>query len=187
MGFAGKVWRLLVGIKDGLVLILMLLFFSALFAILTARPSPGAVREGALVMDLSGIIVEERSEVDPFAALLSQQAPVGEFQSRDLVRALDAAATDERIEAVVLDLEGFLGAGQVHLTEVGAALDRVRANHHSSTPDQPSCSVQPADRTPVQDRPGQDQTRLPGPVRVVGGQVRGRSHRAANPPKPAPQ
>ena len=127
MGFAGKVWRLLVGIKDGLVLIFMLLFFSALFAVLTARPSPGAVREGALVMDLSGIIVEERSKVDPFAALLSQQAPIGEFQARDLVRALDAAAADKRIEAVVLDLEGFLGAGQVHLTEVGAALDRVRA------------------------------------------------------------
>ena len=127
MAFAGKVWRLLVGIKDGLVLIFMLLFFSALFAVLTARPSPGAVREGALVMDLSGIIVEERSKVDPFAALLSQQAPIGEFQARDLVRALDAAAADKRIEAVVLDLEGFLGAGQVHLTEVGAALDRVRA------------------------------------------------------------
>ena len=28
MAFAGKVWRLLVGIKDGLVLIFMLLFFS---------------------------------------------------------------------------------------------------------------------------------------------------------------
>ena len=29
MQFAGKVWRLLVGIKDGLVLVFMLLFFSA--------------------------------------------------------------------------------------------------------------------------------------------------------------
>ena len=35
MQFAGKVWRLLVGIKDGLVLLFMLLFFSALFAVLT--------------------------------------------------------------------------------------------------------------------------------------------------------
>jgi len=44
MQFAGKVWRLLVGIKDGLVLLFMLLFFSALFAVLTARPSPAARR-----------------------------------------------------------------------------------------------------------------------------------------------
>ena len=127
MHFAGKVWRLLVGIKDGLVLLFMLLFFGLLFAILTARPSPAQVREGALLLELDGVIVEERTPVDPFAALLSGTAPVGEFQSRDLVRAIDAAATDKRITAVVLDLDGFLGAGQVHLAEVGEALDRVRA------------------------------------------------------------
>ena len=127
MRFAGKVWRLLVGIKDGLVLLFMLLFFAALFAILTARPSPAQVRDGALLLELDGVIVEERTPVDPFAALLSGSAPVGEYQARDLVRAIDAAAGDERIEAVVLDLDRFMGAGQVHLAEVGAALDRVRA------------------------------------------------------------
>ena len=74
MGFAGKVWKFLVGVKDALVLVFMLLFFAALFAILTARPSPAAVRDGALVLDLDGVIVEERSEVDPIAALLA--APV---------------------------------------------------------------------------------------------------------------
>ena len=127
MRFAGKVWRLLVGIKDGLVLLFMLLFFGLLFAVLTARPSPAQVRDGALLLELDGVIVEESTPVDPFAALLSGSAPVGEYQARDLVRAIDAAADDERIEAVVLDLDSFLGAGQVHLAEVGAALDRVRA------------------------------------------------------------
>ncbi|EDL48171.1 signal peptide peptidase SppA [Erythrobacter sp. SD-21] len=127
MHFAGKVWRLLVGIKDGLVLLFMLLFFAALFAILTARPSPAQVREGALLLELDGVIVEERTPIDPFAALLSGSAPVGEYQARDLVRAINAAASDERITAVVLDLDRFMGAGQVHLAEVGAALDRVRA------------------------------------------------------------
>ena len=127
MRFAGKVWRLLVGIKDGLVLLFMLLFFGLLFAILTARPSPAQVRDGALLLELDGVIVEERTPVDPFAALLAGSAPVGEYQSRDLVRAIDAAASDERIGAVVLDLDRFMGAGQVHLAEVGEALDRVRA------------------------------------------------------------
>ncbi|MBY6127875.1 signal peptide peptidase SppA [Qipengyuania aquimaris] len=126
MGFAGKVWRLLVGIKDGLVLLFMLLFFWALFAVLTARPSPAQVREGALLIELDGVVVEERTPIDPFEALLSQTAPIGEFQSRDLVRAIDKAAEDDRITAVVLDLDGFLGAGQVHLNDIGEALDRVR-------------------------------------------------------------
>lgn len=126
MSFAGKVWKILVGIKDGLVLAFMLLFFVGLFAILSARPNPGQVRDGALLIDLQGVIVEEKTALDPFEALLSSSAPVGETRARDIVRALDAAAKDDRIKAVVIDLTTFLGGGQVHLTEIGAAMDRVR-------------------------------------------------------------
>lgn len=112
---------------DGLSLVFLLLFFWALFAIMTARPSPAQVREGALLIQLDGVIVEEKSEVDPLAALLTGQEPMGEYQVRDLVHALNEAATDDRIKAVVIDMSEFLGAGQVHLQSVGAALDRVRA------------------------------------------------------------
>ncbi len=126
MSFVGKVWKILVGIKDGLVLLFMLLFFVALFGILSARPNPGQVRDGALLIDLSGTIVEEKSALDPIEALLSRSAPVGETRARDVVRALDAAATDARIKAVVIDMTTFLGGGQVHLKDVGEAMDRVR-------------------------------------------------------------
>ena len=126
MGFAGKVWRLLVGIKDGLALLFLLLFFLALYAILSARPNAAEVREGALLLDLDGYLVEEAQRVDPIEVLLMGSAPVREYETRDLVRAIDTAAGDERIEAVVLDLSGFLGGGQVHLQDVASALDRVR-------------------------------------------------------------
>ncbi|WP_324261420.1 signal peptide peptidase SppA [Altererythrobacter sp. H2] len=126
MGFAGKVWRLLVGIKDGLSLIFLLLFFMLLYTILTARPSPSQVREGALLMQLDGVIVEEQTPIDPFAALLSGAAPVTEYPARELVRAIDAAAEDDRIKAIVLDLTNFTGGGQVHLQEVGEALEKAR-------------------------------------------------------------
>lgn len=127
MGFAGKVWRLLVGIKDGLSLVFLLLFFMALYAILTARPSPAQVREGALLLQLDGVVVEEKAPIDPLGVLLSGEPPIGEYQSRDLVRAIDEAAEDDRIKAIVLDLTSFLGGGQVHLQDIGAALDRARA------------------------------------------------------------
>jgi len=127
MSFAGKVWRLLVGIKDGMSLVFLLLFFMALYAILTARPSPAEVREGALLLELDGVIVEEKSAIDPFAVLLSGQPPIAEFQARDLVHAIDEAATDDRVKAIVLDLSSFLGGGQVHLQTIGEALDRARA------------------------------------------------------------
>lgn len=126
MSFVGKVWKILVGIKDGLVLLFMLLFFVALFGVLSARPNAGQVRDGALLIDLAGIIVEEKSTLDPFAALLAREAPLVETRARDVVRALDAATTDARIKAVVLDMTTFLGGGQVHLKEIAEAMDRVR-------------------------------------------------------------
>ena len=127
MEFAKNVWKLLVGIKDGLSLLFLLLFFALLFAILTARPNPASVKDGALLLDLDGFIVEEKSPIDPFSVLLSGEAPTGEHDVQDLVHALDTAAEDDRVKAVVLDMRTFLGAGAVHLREVGAALDRVRA------------------------------------------------------------
>ena len=126
MGFAGKVWRVLVGVKDGLALLFLLLFFMALYALLTARPSPAQVREGALLLQLDGIVVEEATPADPFAALLSGAAPTAEYQARDLIRAIDAAADDERIKAIVLDLTYFAGGGQVHLQDIGTALEQAR-------------------------------------------------------------
>ncbi|HTN13369.1 MAG TPA: signal peptide peptidase SppA [Sphingomonadaceae bacterium] len=126
MSFAGKVWRLLVGIKDGLSLVFLLLFFSALFAILSSRPSPGVVREGALLLRLDGSVVEEASRLDPIQALLNQELPATQYQARDLIAAIDTAATDKRIKAVVLDLSTFTGGGHIHMQEIGAALDRVR-------------------------------------------------------------
>jgi protease IV len=127
MVFARKVWKLLVGIKDGLALLFLLLFFMLLYALLTLRPGPGAVREGALLLELDGVIVEEPAVIDPLGSLISMSAPTTEYRARDLVRAIETAATDERIKVVVLDLSQFLGGGLVNLQEVGDALDKVRA------------------------------------------------------------
>jgi protease IV len=127
MSFAGKVWRLLVGIKDALALIFLLLFFTGLFLLLNSRPNPGVVREGALLLDLDGSVVEEVSPIDPLNALLSSAVPTREYAARDVVRAIDEAAKDKRIKAIALDLSTFLGGGLVHMTEIGDALDRFRA------------------------------------------------------------
>lgn len=126
MSFAGKVWRLLVGIKDGLALLFLLLFFTALYAVLVSRPSPGAVREGALLLQLDGTVVEEVAPIDPLNVLLSSAVPTRQYAARDLVHAIDEAAKDDRIKALALDLSTFLGGGHVHMQALGEALDRFR-------------------------------------------------------------
>lgn len=119
-------WKLLVGIKDALVLIAMLLFFGLIFAALNARPGTKAINDGALVLDLNGSIVEQPAEPAAFAALSGQGTPK-QFRLRDVVRAIDTARTDDRVKALVLDLDGFTSAYPAALGEIGDAIARVRA------------------------------------------------------------
>jgi protease-4 len=124
MKFVGKVWKLLVGIKDGLVLIFMLLFFALLYAAMTARPTLGAGDRGALLLRLDGPIVEQPTQATA-SELFSGSGP-REYRLRDVVHSLRAAATDDRVKAVALDLDIFSGGGQATLSSVGEALDSVR-------------------------------------------------------------
>jgi protease-4 len=125
MRFAGKVWRLLVGIKDGLVLLFMLGFFAVLFAALSARPTVGAGEHGALLLDLSGPIVEQPASATAAQVLGGSGGP-REYRLRDVIHALETAKDDDRIKAVALDLDVFSGGGQTTLSDVGEALDAVR-------------------------------------------------------------
>ena len=127
MQFARKVWHLLVAIKDGLVLLLMLLFFAGLYGALTARPSQAALKDGALLVKLDGSVVEEPSEQDALKLISGIEGPLHQHRTRDVVRALELAASDDHVKVVVLDLSLFTGGGLVHMEEIGAAMDKVRA------------------------------------------------------------
>ena len=118
-------WKLLVGIKDGLVLIAMLLFFGVLFAALSARPGSKAIGDGALVLRLDGSIVEQPSEPAALGSLSGQAAPK-QFRLRDVIRAIDTARTDDRVKAIVLDLDSFGGGYPAAIGEVAGALKRAR-------------------------------------------------------------
>lgn len=127
MSFARKVWKMLVAIKDGLVLLLIVLFFMGLYALLSLRPAAHEVVDGALLVRLDGVVTEEPQAFDPLSVLASQGVPTREHRLRDVLRAIEGAAGDDRIKAVVLDLDQFLGAGPAHVSELGEALDKVRA------------------------------------------------------------
>lgn len=125
MTFIGKAWRLLVGIKDALVLLFLLLFFGGLYALLSASPYDDSARDGTLRLDLAGAIVEQPAEESALSAL-GGGSVTREYRLAEVVRSLDAAAASSRIRAVALDLDIFTGGGQTAIADVGAALDRVR-------------------------------------------------------------
>jgi protease-4 len=116
------VWKLLVGVKDALVLLLMLLFFGALWAGLKAGPKP--IGEGVLLVALDGSLVEQPARRS--ASSLVGGRVAREHRLRDVVAAVDAAASDDRVKAIALDLERFVGGGQSAIATLGEALDRAR-------------------------------------------------------------
>ena len=104
-------WKILVGVKDALVLILLLLFFGALYAMLSVAPRPTTAGSGALVLDLKGVLVEQPAQADTLGAITGGGPAAREYRLRDLVRAMNAAASDGAIKAVILDLDSFAGGG----------------------------------------------------------------------------
>jgi protease IV len=123
MKFVRAIWKLLVGIKDALVLIFMLIFFGMIYSALSARPAP--VKNGVLDLNLNGSIVEQPSRAQ-FSDIASGNR-LGQYRLRDLVQALDKAKDDGRVKAVALDLDGFTGGGQTTIGDLADALRRVRA------------------------------------------------------------
>jgi protease-4 len=123
MKFVRAIWKLLVGIKDALVLIFMLLFFGMIYAALSARPAP--VEPGVLDLNLNGAVVEQPARLE--WSDVAGGSRIQQYRLRDLVGALDAARDDGRVKAVALDLDGFTGGGQVAIGDLVDAVRRVRA------------------------------------------------------------
>jgi protease-4 len=124
MKFVRALWKLLVGIKDALVLLLLILFFAGLYSTLSARPAP--IREGVLDVNLNGSVVEQPSRRQ--WADVAGSSRIQEYRLRDLVQALDKARTDSRVKAVALDLDGFTGGGATAIGDLSDAVRRVRAS-----------------------------------------------------------
>jgi protease-4 len=128
VNFAKSAWKLVVAIKDLMVLLFLIGFFLLVYsAIKQARSVETAPGTGALLLSLDGPIVEQPSAVDGLTALSGGGNVGSEYRLRDVVHAIETAADDSAIKAVVLDLDGFGGGGQVAMERVGAALDKVRA------------------------------------------------------------
>jgi protease-4 len=123
MKFVRAIWKLLVGIKDALVLLILVLFFAGLYGALSAKPAP--VRDGVLNLNLNGSLVEQPARRQ--WADVAGSARIEQYRLRDLVAAMDKAKDDSRVKAVALDLDGFTGGGATAIADLADAVRRVRA------------------------------------------------------------
>lgn len=105
----------------------LLIFFSIFIAAM--QPKPGLPRQAALVIDPVGVIVEQGTQLDPADELLNDifgGGTVPETELQDILDALESAATDNRIDAVVLSLDNMLGAGPSTMHRIAAAIEEFK-------------------------------------------------------------
>ena len=120
--------RLYVFLRTAVANILMtLLIFFIIMAIVTQFPSSSVHYETALVLDPAGTIVEELSDTGVFSGLLPDDGNVvRETLLSNVVRAIEHAASDKRINAIVIDTSKLISADITQLKVIGNALTRFK-------------------------------------------------------------
>ncbi|MBD3646282.1 MAG: S49 family peptidase, partial [Pseudomonadales bacterium] len=122
--FFRGIWNLITALKNALGnLIFLAIVIFILFAIISTE-TVTVPDSAALVLSPSGIIVDQKRAIDPLNDFLwGYQSGDSETLLKDILDAIDEAREDDRIKALVLDLEDLRGASMSKLEEIGNALD----------------------------------------------------------------
>jgi len=133
----GPIARVFIGLWDAVNfsrrLVFNFLFLLVLFVLLAAMLGGGKLAPlrdaSTLVIEPQGRLVEQYS-CDPISRAFSRAtdgADCREIRLRDLLRALEAARTDTRIDRVVLHLDELQPSGFASLRDVATAIAKVKA------------------------------------------------------------
>jgi protease-4 len=117
------VWRGLDIVRRSVHLFLMLIVLLALLVLLSDTPIT-VPDTAAMMVAPTGRLVEQLAG-DPLELALRDARGEADDQAlvRDLVTAIERAAEDKRIKALVLSLDGFQGGDLTKLSQVATALD----------------------------------------------------------------
>src|SRR5690606_13395324 len=134
----GPIVRLVVGVWDAMNftrrLFFNLLFFGLLLFVLAMLASGDGIQpllpRTTLVIAPQGQLVEQYSSDAASRALARMYGDpgAGEVQLRDLLRGIEAAKDDKRIERVLLRVDGLGFSGHAALRELAAAIGDLRAS-----------------------------------------------------------
>ncbi len=122
--FAG-VARVFAFLRVSLANLFVLLVLVLVLALMFAGPEPVEVPDGAaLLMEPKGFVVEQEALADPLTFLTA--GSTAQTPLRTLLDALENAAEDDRIAALVLDTSSIASVAPAQLEVIGDALDAFR-------------------------------------------------------------
>ena len=128
--FFRYLWTGVDGFRKVIHLVLMIFVFVLMLAALGSGSSPAKITPGTvLLLNPSGVLVHElqAGELDLELQRMSGDPPP-ETLVRDVVRALEHAAEDDRIAAVLVDTGNLAGGGFTKLQDIAAAMREFKAS-----------------------------------------------------------
>lgn len=126
--FFRRLGQLLTGLRILLSNLLFLAVIVIIIGLFSSAELPSIPDQGALVLNPQGSIVEQRSFNDPFIRFMGRSDPEQhEILLQDVIDSIKLAADDQRINTLVLELDGMVHGGISKLQEVNLAVEQFRS------------------------------------------------------------
>jgi protease-4 len=109
--------------------ILFLLMLAVIYFVYIGGGPEPLPAKAALLLNMSGTVVDQKSVVNPLQALLADPSPENhEVLLRDAIEAIDYAAKDPAINSLVMELDSLMHVGISKSQEIVGALETFRAS-----------------------------------------------------------
>lgn len=122
-----RIWRGITLLRLALSNLLFLAVLGLLYVVFSGTSPAPLPQRAALLLDPAGTVVDEKTRIEPLALLSEPSPATAETRLQDMIEAIDAAATDARISALVIDTENLVQLGLSRAQEMAPAMARFRA------------------------------------------------------------
>ena len=127
------IWRFFTVTRSIILNLLFIVLVIGLVTMLSTETDRVIVPDNtALVLNLAGDLVEQKHEINPFDAFLvealGEQEEKPETLIADVLAVITKAKNDDRVELLVLQLQGLRTTGLSKLQEIGAALKEFKSS-----------------------------------------------------------
>lgn len=107
--------------------LVFLAFLVVLAVVISSSKLPTIPEKGALVLNIEGTLVDQKTYVEPVSQLLGESNPEQrETLLSDVIKAIDYARDDDRINTLVLSLDYFVHGGISKISELTGPLQSFR-------------------------------------------------------------
>lgn len=120
----GGIWKTITWVRLALTNLLFLVMLAVIYFVYFGGAEEQLPEKAALLLNPMGIIVDQKSPVDPLQTLIAEPSPADhEVLVRDVIEAINLAKDDDGINSLVMELDYLMYIGISRTHEIVEALE----------------------------------------------------------------